>query len=255
MTPPPLKAPIVLAHGLMGFVTAKIGVSTIPYFRKIPAHLARTGNRVFLTRVEPAAPIRRRAETLKKEIRRLVGDEPVHLLAHSLGGLDARRMITHLGMAGQVLSLTTIGTPHRGTVVADRIVEGLIEGAVEDWMVRRGIDHGAFRDLRRESCRVMNVETPDVPGVRYLSVAGRKERRKMLYGLRFGHDMISPVEGENDGLVSTASARWGESFEVWDCDHANLVGWTGPREWLFGYSVDVRPLYDGIIQRLATFGF
>lgn len=255
MTPPPLKSPIVLAHGLMGFVTAKIGTGAVPYFRKIPRHLAHAGNRVFLSRVEPAASIKKRSETLKREIQRLAGDEPVHIVAHSLGGLDARHMITHLGMAGKILSLTTIGTPHLGTVLADRIVEGVLEGTFETWLARRGIDHGAFRDLTRESCRAMNIATPDAPGVRYFSIGGRKERRKMLYALRFGHDAIFPVEGENDGLVSIASARWGESLDVWDCDHVNQVGWTGPREWLFGYSVDARPLYDKIIQKLASLGF
>ena len=39
----------------------------------------------------------------------------VNIIAHSLGGLDARQMLTHLGMGSRVASLTTVGTPHRGT--------------------------------------------------------------------------------------------------------------------------------------------
>jgi len=41
-----------------------------------------------------------------------VDGRKVHLFAHSMGGLDARHMITHLGMANRVRTLTTIGTPH-----------------------------------------------------------------------------------------------------------------------------------------------
>ena len=36
-----------------------------------------------------------------------------------MGGLDARYMIASLGMEARVLSLTTVGTPHRGTAFAD----------------------------------------------------------------------------------------------------------------------------------------
>ena len=36
-----------------------------------------------------------------------------------MGGLDARYLISRLGMADRVLSLTTLGTPHRGTSFAD----------------------------------------------------------------------------------------------------------------------------------------
>ena len=42
----------------------------------------------------------------------------MHLIAHSMGGLDARHMIVREGMAERVASLTTVGTPHNGTPVA-----------------------------------------------------------------------------------------------------------------------------------------
>ena len=50
---------------------------------------------------------------------------PVHLIGHSLGGLDSRFLISKLGMADRVLSLTTIGTPHHGTPLADIVVRAL----------------------------------------------------------------------------------------------------------------------------------
>lgn len=250
-----LKAPIVLAHGLLGFVTARIGRRRIFYFRGIPQRLARAGNSVCLPRVEPTASVPERAESLKREITRLCGAEPVHLIAHSMGGLDARHMIAHLGMERRVLTLTTIGTPHRGSAVADRVAEGGLGRRLERWLARRGIPHGAFRDLRTDACRAWSTATPDAPGVRYFSVGGRQERRKMLAVLRLGHDVLRPVEGDNDGLVSVASARWGESFEVWECDHFNQIGWKAPHAWLLGYAVDVRPLYEGIVRKLAALGF
>ena len=46
-------------------------------------------------------------------------DKKIHIIAHSMGGLDSRYMISKLGMADRVLSLTTISTPHHGSPIAD----------------------------------------------------------------------------------------------------------------------------------------
>ena len=50
---------------------------------------------------------------------------PFHIIAHSMGGLDSRFLITHLQPEedNRVLSLTTIGSPHHGSPIADLIVE------------------------------------------------------------------------------------------------------------------------------------
>ena len=50
---------------------------------------------------------------------------PFHLIAHSMGGLDSRFLITHLQPEedNRILSLTTIGSPHHGSPIADLIVE------------------------------------------------------------------------------------------------------------------------------------
>jgi triacylglycerol lipase len=251
-----LQSPIVLAHGLLGFARMAVrGITLASYFRAIPSYLEGLGNRVILTKVPGTGSITARAEVLRREIRACAGDAPVHVIAHSMGGLDCRCMVTHLDMARQVLSLTTLGTPHRGTAFADKGVEFAQSIGAFAWLRRSPIDHQAFEDLRTEACARFNAATPDAPHVRYFSVAGNKRRHEMLYALRFSHDVIAPVEGPNDGLVSVKSARWGEFLGEWNCDHVNMVGWTGPREWLARYSIDVRPFYRTILQRLQGCGF
>jgi len=251
-----LNSPIVLAHGLLGFSQMAIrGITLATYFRVVPRYIEELGNRVVLTQVPPTGSIAARAEALKRAIRAQVGDEPVHVIAHSMGGLDARHMITHLDMARQVLSLTTLGTPHRGTCFADTGVAIAERIGLFGWLRRSPIQHEAFEDLRTEACDRFNQVTPDVPPVRYASVAGNKRRHEMLYALRYSYDVIAPIEGPNDGLVSVQSARWGEFLGEWNCDHTNMVGWAGPRERLLGYSIDVRPRYREIIERLAACGF
>ena len=91
MIPP--VAPIVLTHGLCGFSRIGLGPLTLTtYFRGIPDHLCAAGNRVAVTRVHPTAGIEFRAQRLGVKILRFFPDEPVHIIGHSLGGLDARRL-------------------------------------------------------------------------------------------------------------------------------------------------------------------
>ena len=119
-----LNSPIVLAHGLLGFSQIRIfKTKSVSYFREIPEFLERNKNRVIRTDVPPTRSVISRGHALKESILKNLGDEPFHLIAHSMGGLDARYMITHLGMDKQAITLTTIGTPHRGTVIADRLVD------------------------------------------------------------------------------------------------------------------------------------
>src|SRR5262249_7815717 len=117
---PKLGAPIILVHGLFGFGRVRVGALTLTnYFPGIVESLEAAGNRVYVPWLSPGAGVTRRARQLREYIDRVAPHEPVHLVAHSMGGLDARYMISRLGMHSRVLTLTTLGTPHRGTVFAD----------------------------------------------------------------------------------------------------------------------------------------
>lgn len=115
---------IVLAHGLLGF--KKIG--SVHYFNGVPDCFDK--NCEFITpQVAPAGTIRERAGQLEDEIRRRVPINElkpgvgIHIVAHSMGGLDARYLISRKGLdhASWFASVTTISTPHRGSQLADII--------------------------------------------------------------------------------------------------------------------------------------
>ncbi len=113
---PQLNAPIVLVHGLCGYDRlSMLGRTVKDYFPGIREKLEAAGNRVLIPRLSRIRGITIRAAELKRFIERCVPSGPVHLIGHSLGGLDSRYMIAKLGMAERVLSLTTIGTPQWGT--------------------------------------------------------------------------------------------------------------------------------------------
>jgi triacylglycerol lipase len=238
-----LRAPVVLVHGLFGFDRIGVGPVSLHYFPRVAAQLESVGNRVLVPSLSPTSGVERRARELKKHLDRNSAGEPVHLIAHSLGGLDARWMISKLGMAERVLSLTTIGTPHRGSPFADW---GVRHAA---WLARPTLrfltmSHQAFFDLTSDRCRLLNDEAPDAPGVRYFSVASE------LVGFRpewmFSHAVVQRSEGPNDGVVSITSARYGEACDVWTGDHMSLSVWQTSEE---------SPRWAGIVGRLRDLGF
>lgn len=255
MLVPRLRAPIVLAHGLFGFDHIRMGKWTLAsYFRGVPEVLSAGGNRVLVARVHPTGSIAERARQLKHFLDRESPDEPVHLFGHSMGGLDARYLISRLGMAHRVLSLTTLGTPHRGTTFADWGVRHfkLFVSPLLDFL---GVCYEAFEDLTVARCRAFNEQTPDAPGVRYFSVAGRFKFSWCSPHWGLPAAMVERAEGPNDGIVSVASATYGESCEVWDGDHMNLINWKNPLFPALGQGGDRTADYVRLVQRLADEGF
>jgi triacylglycerol lipase len=252
VTLPRLRSPVVLVHGLFGFSRLCVGPWVlVDYFHAIAPALARAGNRVLVARLSPTDSIGCRAAQLKALVDRESPQEPVHILAHSMGGLDARHMITHLDMSARVLSLTTLGTPHHGSPMADWALARMVRlvGPVFDLF---GLPRQAFADLTVEACRSFNARTPDVPGVRYFSVAGRVPHR-LLPSWQLSEPIVRRAEGPNDGIVSVTSATWGEHCELWDADHMNLVNW--PQLFVPHERNDRLPEYASLLGRLREEGF
>jgi len=252
---PKLRAPLVLVHGLLGFDEIKVcGYRVASYFPGIPELLRRAGNVVRVARVGKTSGVADRAAHLKAYLDRELPNEPVHLLAHSMGGLDARYMVSRLGMAERVLSLTTIGTPHRGTSFADWGVRRL-DRVLGPLFELFSIPRQAFYDLTTTRCQQFNSDVPDMPQVRYFSVAGRHDGSWRSMHWKFLHNVVRKAEGENDGVVSLDSARYGESCEVWDGDHLSLVNWPDPTAQAAGQWQDRTPRYGALVGRLADEGF
>lgn len=178
-------------------------------------------------------------------------DRKVHLVAHSMGGLDSRFMISTLGMADRVLSLTTIGTPHHGSPIADIVVRGT-NPVLNKFMEHLGVDIRGLFDLTSDACTKFNDDVPDARGVRYFSLGGQFEPHRILevsHGLLgLTHDLIVKAQGNNDGLVSVASATmeragW-QAWEPWSANHYQLINW--------GENIAPTPLEladNGIVQK------
>lgn len=250
-----LRAPIVLVHGLFGFDRISLGAWTlVSYFPGIPHMLRQAGNRVVSGPLSPTGGVAMRAVQLKTLLDRTLPGEPVHVIAHSMGGLDARYMVSRLGMAERVLTLTTVGTPHRGSPFADWGVRRL-ERVMRPLLNYLALPADAFYDLTTTRCREFNEQVPDAPGVRYFSVAGRCESGVFGPQWLFIQQIVHAAEGPNDGVVSVASATYGERTDVWDGDHMSLVNWPANPLRSWGDVNDRLGDYARLVNRLADDGF
>jgi len=245
------RYPIVLAHGLLGFDMLGVeNFGALKYFRGIREHLEKHGYRVLVTEVGPTDGVAARARHLKIGINQFTAGK-VNVIAHSMGGLDARFMIAHSGMADRVASLVTVGTPHRGSSFADWGIEHL--GKTAPLLDALGVGSAAFFDLSTKSCRRLNETTPNKPGVRYFSYSGTQARSCIFPSLYLSYDVIMEKEGANDGLVSQKSAQWGKYLGNLDADHLNLAGWSFP--WEAKETFDAKAFYLSVAKMLKKEGF
>jgi len=209
------QATVVLIHGLFGFRR----ILWIEYFQGIKNLFQDMGLRVLVPSLPWAGTIEQRAACLAEQLKTESG--PLHLVAHSMGGLDSRRFITHLGGADKVASLTTIATPHRGSAAADHVCSSLSPMRI----------FPGLRALTTKKLAAFNAATPDQAGVLYRSYSGSRPVSEHPWIVRHYGRIIAVEEGDNDSQVSIASAVWGEHLATLPGDHFELIGrnfWFNP---------------------------
>lgn len=222
---------IVLAHGVLGFGV----LGPLEYFNGVKRHLRRAfGAEVFIATVPPIGSIESRGEKLGRQILDVFdGEEQVHILAHSMGGLDARWALRNVpGLSARVKTLVTIGTPHQGSPVADAIRAGTIPALplpAEAIVLELRINQAALHALTTASATAFDQATPDVPGVRYLHVAGDTSLPGAQCSIAFRaiQDLFR-LPLHNDGVVTVDSATRGGTRHadlILPVDHAGEIGW------------------------------
>ena len=214
--------PVVLIHGA-GFRDLRWPV----YWGRIPAVLQKNGARIYYGLQDCWASIETNAGQIAGRIDEILaetGAEKVNIIAHSKGGLDARRAVCGYGCADKVASVTTVATPHRGSKTIDRLMKlprpawSLAAAAVNNWIRIIGDKKPDFlklcEDFTTERMAEFNAQNPDVPGVFYQSAACVMSHPLSDVNLSTANFVLTRLEGPNDGLVSVASAQWGERFQI-----------------------------------------
>ncbi len=248
------RHPVVFCHGMLALTTLRMQLpEDLNCFFPLNDFLRARGYDVYFPQVGATSGVKERAEQLRDQIRRWA-DGPVNIVAHSMGGLDARWMITHLDMASRVASLTTVSTPHRGTFLAEWFQHTFRHRVpVLLAMEALGVNVDGFRDCQRDACLEFNKVTPDMPDVRYFSFGGAVSAARVTPALRRGLNLLTPVEGPNDGMVSLHSACWGEYLGTLQADHyAQTPDSVFVRP---GEDFDSLRFYSRLVEDLARRGF
>jgi len=227
------KYPIVLVHGMFGFDN----IAGIQYFYGIPQALSDDGAKVYTVQVPALNSTIARGEALLPQIEAIaaVNGGKVNLIGHSHGGPTAR-YIAHV-RPDLVASVTTVGSPNKGSPVADLIVNSPLDGLsiqlgnalgqLIDFLSSGGYQQNmaaSLQSLTTSGSAAFNRFAPEgiptsscgegaykVNGVRYYSWGGTSVLTNFLdpsdallgiTSLAFG---FSP----NDGLVGRCSSHTG----------------------------------------------
>jgi triacylglycerol lipase len=243
---------IILAHGIFGFDR----IRRLKYFNGIEEYLEGKyeGVKVLTTRVDPTDSIKTRGERLREQILAALGQtgqppslnpaNETHIIAHSMGGLDSRYILSpdnKENIAEFVTSLTTIGTPHKGSPIADLFYKPLDGGSVWKVSIRNslkiaGISTEGLRDLTTHAMSAFNAKCRDNANVKYFWIAGIGRSSGFATSAPFLllHKYIryrgkSNDERISDGVVPLLSAKreaegWEPIGNLWNADHADEVG-------------------------------
>ena len=250
----PTRYPIVLVHGFMGSKT-----SPLWSFYKLPDALRADGHVVIEADLPPFDAPAARARVLASQIDAAIAQYgKINLIAHSQGGLDSRYLISSMGYADRVASLTTISSPHHGTAIADKalgFLPGGTDASINTALKALGINtsdvnvRAALTALAERNAPAFNTANPDRAGVVYQSWAGVSSKTGVASSVDLsvcdGKMLMHPntmdklgtlipsivwsVVGHggadaNDGMATVAGAKHGVFRGCIPADHMDEVG-------------------------------
>lgn len=253
------RYPIVLVHGVAG-VSKYFGV--VDYWWRIPADLRYHGATVHVADVNAFAGENLRGEALLRQIRQVLaitGAAKVNLIAHSQGGYTARYAAAV--MPQTVASVTTIGSPHRGSQVADWVAStpsimqdflaggATIAGQVLGLMVgqqQQQDPYGALNLMTSSGSAAYTRQFPSAglaPDCNASAATtdvrnGHVQRLYSWTGSSSATNVLDVLDaplllgdltirlrggGDNDGLVSVCSARFGKVLGTYGWNHVDQI--------------------------------
>lgn len=238
------KYPVVLAHG-MGASAEILGI--IDYWWGIESAVEGKGGNVYITSVNGMDTTANKAAAFKTQFLQILavsGKAKANVIGHSHGCLYTRYAISNLGLGAKVATHTSIAGPHRGSSIANILVYGLpssllsVAGDVLDFVYAfvfgdtdpQTVANGY--DLCTDYMTgVFNPKTPNVSGIYYQSWAAKAKTLCPNLMLNPTWLVLLGMEGDNDGLVSVTSAKWGTFRGIQEaawystgCDHLCIVG-------------------------------
>ena len=214
------KYPILMLHG-MGFRDGRFG-----YWGRIPDVLRAGGARVFHGGQDGNASIEYNAGIIAGAIDRILretGAEKVNVIAHSKGGLETRYVISTMGYGDRIASLTTISTPHNGSVALSKIMKLpkplraliYIGAKITDFFHLLSGDkkpdtYTCIRQLTREYMAEFGRDNPADDRVLYRSCAFVMKNALSDGIMTFPYLGVKALNTQSDGFLTPEEVRYGE---------------------------------------------
>lgn len=259
---------IVLVTGFLGFRK----VLCYQMFRGVKEALEKDGHRVIQPITPPTGSIVERAEAIFNEVKNWLPEgEKAIIIAHSMGGLDARYLVSPNGLntGNSFNKIFTICTPHYGTMIAKKtpkffiglcraiffLLSILTSGESKDFFSSASKNPcKALQDLTPESLINFNEKIINSESVDYYSVGAdmtKKEKKNFLFHIRKLVSILAGISNSgNDGIVPTDSMKWGKYLETFNVDHGEIIGlslvpWVKP-------NIDYIDLYKKLARNELT---
>ncbi|MBQ3490152.1 MAG: triacylglycerol lipase [Clostridia bacterium] len=260
------KYPLVLVHGVF-FRDSKL----FNYWGRIPRTLKLHGATIYYGEHQSALTVKESARELASRIKLIAdrsGCEKVNIIAHSKGGLDCRYAISEFGLAPYVASITTVNTPHRGCLFAERLlyvipesIKNKVATVYNTTLTTLGDENpdflAAIGDLTAEACQKRNESLTFPKGIFAQSIGSVMEcPHKGQFPLNLSYRFVKNFDGENDGLVGESSFAWGEKYTLLrskgtrGISHGDVIDLN--RENICDF--DVRAFYSELVSDLRNRG-
>ena len=251
--------PLVFAHGMGGWIRAGTDELGVDYWYQILPDLARNGANVWATRVSPFHASEVRGEQLLQQVEEILavtGKAKVNLLGHSHGGHSIAYVSNVIPQ--KVASATAIASPLKGSKTADFILQvehtALQQPVVEvvnfaskmlvwaQGIASNSVPHDALnagKSLTVAGSTAFQARYPlgmpttpcgDGPtqqqGIYFYSFTGTGTVTNSLDpdSLLGVTAKITDPKGDNDGLVSRCSAKFGKTIrDNYNWNHLDIV--------------------------------
>ena len=258
----PPKYPVILVHG----VGAHDRGGFINFWGRIINVLKENGVKIFLGNTDSWGNYESNAEILKTTVDKILYEtksEKVNIIAHSKGGIDSRYFIWKYNYGDKTASLTTISTPHHGAEIADLIYKqnivhsGIVKKTLRIFEKLYGdINPDLFNanyQLTTGKMKEFNDKINMDHQVYYQSVYTTMKNAFDDLMFFYSYRYIKNVRGDNDGIVSEYSAKWGDNiFKIeGGISHAEIIDYK--RKKISG--INIPDIYMKIVKGLSEKGF
>lgn len=219
------ESPVIFIHGL--------AAHSLIYERNdnLRSLFEKNGYPFYVAKIPAIINLDKHSKILYDEIKKIAPRGKFHLVAHSMGGIIARKVVNDYRLGRRCLSLTTISTPHRGSVIANwamKKIEDENPTAIEKLLINLiiGDTNDAIPVLTTDYMKkVFNPAYPNLRRVKYYSMGFYIPRQAWKYTQNPLIIYANKLQRKdynikyNDGLVSPQSAYWGKYLGTFQGDH------------------------------------